>query len=509
MLKFADIFASGMTLQREMPVRLFGTSEKDCEAQVFLNGKEICSVQIPSGEFEIIIPAQPALFDSVLAVKCGEEEIVFENVDFGEVWIAGGQSNMEFLLKFDFDYRKNKGEIVPDAHHRFYDVPEYAHQWQADFNLPNSWGVWRSLNSDDAPYMSAVGKYFAELLRAKYPDVPVAIVGCNWGGTVTAAWTDIERLKADPELAVQVAKYEEDIRDFDFEAGLEAERKTKTGMANADGMMDKILIGEFNPVEKLVFKIGAKLLAGKITNVKLTPFSENRPAGLYDNMLMKIKGYTAKGVIWYQGESDDVRAEIYDKCFGTMIESWRAAWGYELPFLFVQLAPFGSWFAATGEKYPVVRAMQEKASKTVSGCYMASIMDVGDEDDIHPKQKKPVGERLALLALGHIYKEDIECDAPELDKAVFENGVITLSFGNLRSGLSLKGKKINALELFADSKPVKKFSAALEGNKIIIKVPASEREKKLRVEYCNTAYCEANIHTAAGLTIKPFAVDAE
>lgn len=499
-----------MTLQRDMPVRLFGTSDSACHAELFLNSRALCEADIPCGEFEIILPAQPATFDAALEIKTGDERICFENVDFGEVWIAGGQSNMEFLLKYDYDYRRTKessGDVSEDRHHRFYDVPEYAHEWQEGFNIPNDWGVWRSLNSKDAPYFSAVGKYFADVLRAQYPEVPVAIVGCNWGGTRAATWTDIKHLSETPELREQVEKYEKDIEGFSVEDNLPREKTIKEQTAKAGKISDKILLGDFSKFEKKLSLLMMKLFRRSTT--ALTPFSENRPSGLYSNMLMRIKGYSARGVIWYQGESDEVRAEIYDKCFAALIASWREAWSCELPFLFVQVAPFGEWFGNLGTNYPMLRARQELAASTVPSCYMASIMDWGQEDDIHPKHKKPVGERLALLALGHIYGEDIPCDPPKAVSATLSGDEITVAFENVGGGLSLDGNAINGLELFADGASVKSFDARLEQNKIYISVPTAARGKSLEVRYCYLPYCEANIHTAQGLCAMPFALTVE
>ena len=121
------------------------------------------------------------------------------------------------------------------------------------------------------------------------------------------------------------------------------------------------------------------------------PYNVGRPGGLYHQMLEKIIPFSARGVLWYQGESDEGHAEIYDRLFTAMIRCWRKSFGQELPFLYVQLAPYGWWLGGTGEKYPELRRRQEMVGESVPGAYMASIMDLGMYEDIHPKHKKEVG----------------------------------------------------------------------------------------------------------------------
>ena len=127
--------------------------------------------------------------------------------------------------------------------------------------------------------------------------------------------------------------------------------------------------------------------------IPMGPYHQNRPSGLYENMVKKIAPFPVKGVLWYQGESDSGHGDIYDKTFAALIHCWRELWQDDLPFLFVQLAPFGSWLGIEGQNYPAVRESQDRVSKTVKGTGMISIMDLGLYEDIHPKRKMEVGER--------------------------------------------------------------------------------------------------------------------
>ena len=164
-----------------------------------------------------------------------------------------------------------------------------------------------------------------------------------------------------------------------------------------------------------------------------------RPGGLYESMVKAVAPYGIRGVIWYQGESDgDAHPETYETLFPALIADWRRLWGRELPFLFVQLAPFERWMQCTGERYGIVRAAQQHTADTVPGTAMAVTTDVGMQYDIHPKKKQPLGRRLALLAENKVYGEkDVLCEAPALTGLTVADGALTLTFAHAGARLTL------------------------------------------------------------------------
>lgn len=129
-------------------------------------------------------------------------------------------------------------------------------------------------------------------------------------------------------------------------------------------------------------------------------------------MVQPLIPFTFKGILWYQGESDSAHPEVYEGMFRQNIHRLRRDFGTELSVLFVQLAPFGQWLNSTGTQYPILRAAQERVANQMPNTWMATSGDVGMEWDIHPKHKRKIGERLCLLALGHIYEKQLLCDAP-------------------------------------------------------------------------------------------------
>lgn len=501
MITLANIFQSGMTLQRQKPILIWGITDIAQDVQVTLNGITVLDSTPIRDSFRLTLPAQAAAEGCTIRLTGQADQIELTDIDIGEVWIAGGQSNMEFLLRYDAEGPEQIASAF-DPHCRFYDVGEYAFPGEKEdgFKDNRGWDRWMSLESDNAEYFSAVGYYFARQLRQKL-QIPVAIVGCNWGGTTASTWQDRQSLQADPDLSVYVDEYEAGLKKINLDTYDSDNRKARQamGLPTARASVEKLMTGTTNPLALTFMSLFGKLMI----NRSLGPHDANRPGGLYEAMLLQIAGYACRGVIWYQGESDADRAVIYGKLLTSMIRDWRAAWHDELPFLIVQLAPFGSWLGITGERYPEVRRQQEWVSKQVPGTALVSIMDAGMAKDIHPKRKRPVGERLALQARGKVYGEDILCDAPELLTGVRTGDTLRLQFAHTGNGFRVQGNRINALQLQVGNKNVKKFTATASGDQIEIR-SAELTEGPVTVAFAEIPYCEVNLYSSAGLPAKPF-----
>lgn len=504
MIRLARIFQNGMTLQRQKPIKIWGSTDCPQQVTVALNDAAVLEDIAIEGDFALTLPPQEAATDVVLTITGTKDTVELTNVDIGEVWIAGGQSNMEFLLRYDAE---GDAQIAAanDTHFRFYDVGEYSFpEEEATSKKDNTgWDKWLTFKPEYAEYFSAVGVYFAKQLRTKR-NVPVAIVGCNWGGTTASSWTEESYLAADPDLKEYLDDYAEATKNLDI-----AEYNRRY-----DEMLDFMATPEMEAAMQQVLRTSITFwdilknlsLYLKIvkSSVPMGPRNQNAPGCLYRAMVKQIAGFAARGVLWYQGESDDHKPQMYDKLLSAMIRCWRDSWQEELPFLLVQLAPFGKWAGTTGDKYPILRQKQEIVSKTVPGCYMASIMDSGMEKDIHPKCKRPVGERLALLARGKVYGEDILCEAPEFRSAEVQDGKLLLTFANAGSGLEIRGKKLNAINIKLNGKSIKHSKISVKGNVLRIDSGIIQKNAKLRVEFAWQGYCEVNLYNSAGLSAKPF-----
>lgn len=502
MLSVAKVFQNHMILQRSKPIRIWGTAEPNTRVTAVLDAASVSVCADADGSWMLELPPQEAGVGSVLRIKSGSEQIELTDIAIGEVWLAGGQSNMEFHMKFDRDYDAvlSAGKFRDT---RFFDVPEIAYDGEEkDFDY-SRFGLWRRATPEDLGYFSAVGWYFADRIGEEL-DVPVGIIGCNWGGTMASAWTDPAYLK-NTEGDVWLKEYEDNLpRDLNaYEAGFRANPNNNRTIMLDDPMNIKTMRDGLSWEEQAAFAQQILTMAGAKDADELVnygPKSEQNPGALYHHMLKTVAPYSLRGVIWYQGESDDRHPEVYATVFSQMIRCWRDLWGEELPFLFVQLAPFEKWLIASGKAFPTLRRQQEQVSKTVPNTWMATSGDAGMQWDIHPKCKKPIGQRLALLALGHVYGKDLLCDAPELLRAEKRNGDILLRFAHAE-GLYLNGELFDTLELLdKDDRPVKADEAALDGDTLILRGCGSA----VTVRYAQTPYFRARLFNAAGIPAKPF-----
>ena len=518
MIRLADIFQDGMVLQRGKNVRLWGTTDHRQVLEVFLNGKKAAELEAEDS-FEVFLTAQDAMENAEIRIvgeAAGEsdqpDEVILENVDFGEVWVAGGQSNMEFMLQYDV----HADEVIAkanDPHLRFFDVGEFAFEGEKEENLKflaSHWDRWHSFEPEEAPYMSAVGIYYAKALRDRL-QVPVGIVGCNWGGTSASCWLPEEDLRQDDELKVYMEEYDQAVSKIkDMEKYLQKDRdyRTRTGSESAQASSDNMLKNEaVKPMNPLI-----RPLAGLLSVMHpMGPHHEWRPAGLYYTMQQTIAGFTARGFLWYQGCSDDTHARLYARLMTTLIRRWRSDWKEELPFLFVQLAPFETWMNSTGKNYPILRAQQQYVADHVSGCHMASIMDIGSRYDIHPKNKQPVGERLAALSLHYVYQtagEKEAYEAPRISRIKREGAALRVKFDYAPDGLELVmiDSPFAGLDylfrIWADRKPVK-ATFMLAGDEILIHSPQLQEAKEICLSFANRPYEIVNLRARGGFPARP------
>lgn len=500
MIQLAKIFQNGMVLQREKPVRIWGITDRTQKIKICVDSVLYTETDIMEGEFECYLPSMPAGENRTVSITGSSgDRIILNKVDFGEIWIAGGQSNMEFFLRYDEEGKKTI-KAAADEHLRYYDVAKYAFEGEEKdgYKDASRWEKWCPFSPEFAETFSAVGIYFAKVLRAQY-GIPVGIVGCNWGGTTASAWLDHKMLEEDSNLCVYVDEYAEKIKGLDWEEYIETDRKMRKPSLIVQKVTGYLMEGSHKLLQKML-----EPAISSFPQAQMGPHSENRPGGLYKTMVSKIKGFSCKGVLWYQGESDDDHASIYGILFKKLIMCWRRDWKEELPFLFVQIAPFRKWYSVTAQNYPILRIQQEWVSKTVPNTWMASIMDIGMEWDIHPKKKKAVGERLALLARGKVYGENVLCESPEFEKAEKKNRMVYIHFKNAGKGLEMKNSTLSALKILSDGQEMKALTVEIDNNIVIVKADQIDTTKEIEICFAMEQYCEVNLYNSIGLPAKPF-----
>lgn len=508
MLKTDRLFSDHMVLQRGKEIKIWGTCTGENSAnpiKVSLSEKTVEAHRDESGKWTAVFPPLEADRGLTLTVENGTDRIEIKDVNIGEVWVAAGQSNMEFYMKYDADCKLEKDHCEnPDI--RFFDVPEVCYPGQEDEYDYSRMGFWRRCTPENLDYFSAVAYYFAKKISREL-DVPVGIIGCNRGGSIAGAWMSREELKAHGQVWL------DDYADMQ-ETGKDLDDFRKTPMADtgnpfADPINEEILFGITRQKQlEIMAQMPKELQEPK-------PGFNNRPGCLYELMLKQIVPCTVRGILWYQGESDSPHAEAYKEIFRDLIRSWRNLWGEQLPFCCVQLAPFGEWMACDGESFPIIRKAQKEISEEEKGVYLVSSSDVGMQYDIHPKRKWPVGERLALCAQKYVYGMDVCADAPETERAYVQDSQLFMEFKMDGKYLEIKGDKLNALKLIVcNGENTYKLSYREEqiytkSKTLVIPLDTEDQMPEqsngnIRVEYAQSGYYEVNLYSDAGIPAMPF-----
>ncbi len=494
-MKLAAIFTDNMVLQRNKPVCIFGecNNEQDKAITVTL-GEYRADAEIKDKKWYAYLPEMQAQDNLRLVVSSSNgEKITLNNIAVGEVWLAGGQSNMEYFIANSKDAEKHMKDMR-NADVRYYNVPRCGMINEELFNAEKN-SHWELSDSPTLGEWSAVGCHFAKNISEKL-GCTVGIVGCNLGGTSASVWVDEETLSSDKDTNVYLEAYkkacgslteEEQIKIYD--EYLEYEREWNERLSVIQKEHPEL---SWEDVQK---EIGECKWPGPM-GIK-NPY---RPCGLYTTMISRITPFTFRGIIYYQGEEDASRCDIYYKLFTKLIYKWREDFkDSNMPFLCVQLPMFAYENAPDDKTWPVIREAQMKASETLDNVHTAVILDCGELNNIHPIDKKPVGYRLSLLALKNVYGfDDCEPYGPKLREIKRTSDGYELSFYNAENGFEVRGKALG-FEISYDGEKFEKIIPEIFGNKMHLKCDTT---KEIRYQWFN--YNEVTIFGKNGIPLAPF-----
>lgn len=488
MLSAAPLFTDHMVLQREKEIVLWGTARDGARVVAEIAGLRAAS-DAANGSWRLALPAAPAGGPHRLAIAAGGESIVFEDVWFGDVWLAGGQSNMEWPLS---DSSNGEAEIAASGDYpliRYYDVPKVAYDDGID--RPSAW---RISGPETSGRFSAVAYHFAKRVHAQ-TGVPIGILGCNMGATSASCWVPEETLERDGELRIYLDEFRALVQDFDWTA-YEAAEKAFHAAFEAHQAAERA----GTPKEVL----------GPVPwPPPMSPKSFMRPNGLYGTMLKPAAPYTLKGFLYYQGESDAHRPLLYDRLLEALILHWRELWSDDrLPFLFVQLTSFGCDGNPHGEEWAMLRESQALVAERVPNTAMAVTLDCGERDDIHPREKRTVGERLAMLALEDVYGILTHCTGPVFQAMKADgDGKAKLFFrcgGELRT---IDGAPPAGFELCGPDMAYAPADARIDGHRVVLRSERVTRPVAARYGWANDP--GANLADSFGLPAAPFRTNRE
>lgn len=499
MLKFAPIFQDHAVMQRREKVCVWGTCDPGAEVTVSLGETSVTSLADTCGFWQAILPSGNTAVGLELVARSGMEAVICRDVCLGEVWLAGGQSNMEFLMKYDAQ-RQQAYDLPPETELRYYCCPKISYAQESEDKDLSKQGFWRTADKDNLPWFSAVGYYFQRELSQNLKGVPVGIIDCTWGGTSASCWLDDSYLTDDLSIYLTLRQEAEHLdlsRELEIFRQTNRQRNTPEAMANLDHMME-------TPIEVPSSFVPSQEEIEQFLRTKYAPFSPFSAATLYHTMLEPVIPYTIKGFLWYQGEEDTNYPHLYCRLLTQMIRCWRDSWQQDLPFLLVQLPAYkdpGGWNPLD---FVPIRRAQEEAVRGTSNAWLICTMDVGMPYEIHPKQKKPVGVRLARQALHHVYGQSLVSDPPRVSSVKKTNGKLEIRFSDCGDGLELRSG-LTPIRLAINGEN-RSWNCTAAQDTLVVNIPGLQETDHVLLEYAVTDYCEVTLFNSEGHPVLPFSV---
>jgi sialate O-acetylesterase len=503
------IFGNNMVLQADRPLPVWGQGQPGEEVTVSFAGQEKKATAGEDGEWRVVLDPMPANVESqtmkISAPSGGKE---FTDVLLGDVWLASGQSNMA-----QPGAEKSEGgdqlasqpanpllRVFPVAYNEWAPEPN-TRQFAWERKVTN-WFDWKLAN----PGTSGVPYWFGSMLQ-KETGRPIGVIISPVGASNAECWIAMKDLEADP--------YFKDIVE-----------NSKNRIANVDAER-----------EKLKEEVAAWGERKKAAQEAGKPFTERQPhdqrdevaarwwvGSLYNARIAPLRDLAIKGVIWYQGENNAGKRGVnasslegYDRLMKNIIASWRKQFGQpDLPFHTVQLS-FFNWNDGNGRtprdpnkpgSWTIIREAQEKTANETPNSEMVVSWDIGTKENIHPANKRPVGERLAKVALRDTYgKKDVIADSPSYASHMVEGDKIRVTFKNTHGGLKTKGEKVLGFAIAGADNNFVWAEAAIDGrDDVLVWSPQVSQPTNVRFGYIQ--FQDSDLYNKADLPLVPFRTDS-
>lgn len=450
-LDLPEIISSNMVLQQQTRVKIWGRTDQPHAVHITpsWNGKTYTAQPDKAGNWLVQIDTPAAGYMPYSMRISDGTTVELTNILIGEVWFCSGQSNMEMPLNGFINCPiENANETIAQAGKwkaiRVATIEKNGQLQPVD----RVRGSWKISNTENAPWFSATA-YHAAMMMNQVLDVPIGIINCSWGGTKVEGWLPRQIVETYPDIDLS-----KDIR--------------KEGNHSWWHYLSPVL--------------------------------------MYNGMLHPLENYTIKGFFWYQGESNVGHHDTYAQRLQTMVNLWRKEWGLgELPFYYVEIAPFGS---EKGTAAARLREAQFKAQKLISNAAMISTNDLVqpyEQWNVHPKNKTKVGQRLAYVALTETYGvKGLAAYGPTYRSMEVKDSVAVLSFDHSEDGFT-RMTGLEGFEIAGSDKVFYPAKAWVEDR--VIKVSAKEVEHPVAVRYAFHDFCLGNVGGARGLPMVPFRTD--
>ena len=472
-----SFISENMVIQEGMAAPVWGWAEAGETITVALANETASCQADGAGKWMVKLGPMEAGGPCEMSISGSDATMRIGNVAVGEVWLASGQSNMQWVVA---DCADADEEIAKSGYPMIREfTSERINRSEPQEKLN---GQWQVAGPETTGQFSAVAYYFARHLHTEL-GVPVGILNSSLGGSMCRTWTRREDLEGDADLAPCLENVAEAI---DAYPAVQEE------------------------CEKILAEYGAAYEDAVATGApppelpELPPGLPTRAAtGLYNAMINPLIPYGISGAIWYQGESEAVQdlSGTYRKLFSAMISGWREAWRQgDFPFLFVQLANFNG----EGNWPPLREAQLQTLSLPNTG--MAVTIDVGEANDIHPKNKQDVGHRLGLAARALAYGEDIAYSGPLYRDMRLEGNKVRLGFDRVGGGVVSKGNQpLEGLMVAGDDQVFVEADAEMDGDEVVVWSERVPRPVAVRYAWENNPDC--TLYNVDNLPASPFRTD--
>lgn len=440
------MYSDHAVLPRDVPLPVYGRAVPGQTVKVGLGGQQASAKADRDGWWEVLLEPMAAGGPYALTASITGEQLIRRDILIGDVWLASGQSSMEWPLA---DTANANKEISESTHPnlRLFSAPRYA----VAEPLREADGKWTTCTPETTPTFSAIGYHFGRLMYDAL-NVPIGIIDASWGESKILSWTPATSIKGRDELKEAAKVLEED------------------------------------------------------PHAQSVPLEEF-PSALYNGMIAPFTRFPIRGILWYQGESDVPRTQLYRFAFQNLIQAWRQTWGrFDLPFLFAQIAGHGGERELPGDDpWAEMREIQAEALQ-LPATGMAVAADTGDSGGINPRDERTVAERLALVALSVAYRFDVVCSGPVYEEFTIEGESIRLHFSHAESGLVVR--RTDNLEGFAIAGSERVFrwaDARIDGPTVVVSHP--EVRAPVAVRYGWESSPLLCLFNGSGLPAAPFRTD--
>jgi sialate O-acetylesterase len=471
------ILSDHMVVQRDLPVHVWGRATPGEQVSVTFRDETRVVTANQLGRWSAYLKPGAAGGPFEMTVKSAgnggpssNPPVVIHDILVGDLWVASGQSNMEFELR----KAASAAEDLPNASNpriRLLIVKKRAADYPEEDADTEGWAA---STPETAKDFSAVAWYFAREIEQK-EHVPVGVIDSTWGGTVAESWVRLTALGEDPALNPLFASRG---KMLDKAAAAEAEikdQKRQQDEAKAAG----------KPIPQFPWH---------------PPLPSWGPGLLWNGMIAPLTPMPIRGAIWYQGESNSAlqRFPIYNRIMRALIEDWRRQWSVgAFPFLYVQISNFKS---TPLEDWASLR-QQQVETLGLRNTAMAITIDIGNPDDVHPTDKVDVGHRLALAARHMSYHEDVDYLSPMFRQATPEWPAIRVWF-DAGNGLMAKGGQVTGFEVAGADGKFSAATARIDGETVVASSPEVPQPVYVRYGWANSPQC--NLFNGNGLPASPF-----